>query len=137
MPFILSVPWIKDAHGQSTQKMCELIDLYPTIAELCSLEPPTYLQGQSMHTILEDPDTPKWTKSTALTISTKEGVSFRTEKWRYTEWGTGEKQEVELYDLEKDPQEFINVANQPKYQGTRKELAQRLAKRKLDAGFTK
>jgi hypothetical protein len=39
-----------------------------------------------MRAILEDTATSKWDKATALTVSTKEGVSLRTEKWRYTQW---------------------------------------------------
>lgn len=136
VPFILSVPWIKSTQGRATQKMCELIDLYPTISDLCSLKAPNYLQGQSMKPILEDPKTPMWDKSTALTISTKGGVSLRTEKWRYTEWGKGKKQEVELYDLDKDPREFTNVAKLVEYKEARKELAEQLRKKKIAAGYT-
>lgn len=134
VPFIFSVPWMKETHGASATQICELVDLYPTIADVCGLKPPAYLQGKSMRGILEDASTSKWKKTDALTVSTKGGVSLRTEKWRYTEWGTGTSREVELYDLVKDPQEFTNVANQPAYAATLKTLGVRLAQRKQDAG---
>lgn len=53
---------------------------------------------------------------------TKGGVGLRTQKWRYTEQGTGTSREVDLYDLVKDPQEFINVADQSAYAATLKTL---------------
>ena len=55
------------------------------------------------------------------------GRSVRTERWRYTEWGDG-KRGVELYDHEKDPREFTNLANDPKHAGTVAELKSLLQK---------
>lgn len=132
VPFILSVPWMTKTHGASANQICELVDLYPTVSDLCGLKPPSYLQGISMRQILADASTTEWEKSTALTVSTKGGVSLRTENWRYTEWGKG-RQEVELYDLAKDPQEFVNVANEPTYKDARKKMAALLAAKKIAA----
>ncbi|MGZ0170428.1 MAG: sulfatase [Planctomycetales bacterium] len=137
VPFIVSVPWMKKTHGASATQICELVDLYPTIADVCGLRPPSYLQGQSMRAIMNDSATSQWKKSDALTVSTKGGVSLRTENWRYTEWGTGKQKQVELYDLMKDPEEFTNVADQPAYKSTLKTLASLLTQRKQDAGFRK
>ncbi len=138
VPFILSVPWLDKAHGGAANQICELVDLYPTVADVCGLEPPEYLQGFSMRPILEDPSTDDWEKSTALTVSTKGGVSYRTEKWRYTEWdapmGKGKK-EFELYDLARDPGEFTNVANEDDYRAVKRKLAKELAARKKAAGY--
>jgi iduronate 2-sulfatase len=133
VPFIVSVPWMAETHGTSAMQICELVDLYPTISDVCGLQPPSYLQGYSMRPILENAETSKWQKSRALTVSTKDGVSLRTENWRYTEWGKG-SQEVELYDLAKDPQEFTNVANEPAYRDAREKLAHQLASVKIEAG---
>ena len=135
VPFILSVPWMKGGHGEPANQICELVDLYPTVADVCGLKPPAYLQGVSMRAILDKPDTSDWDKSTALTVSTKGGVSLRTEKWRYTEWrGKGGAVEVELYDLEKDPGEFTNVADRAEYRAARKALVAQLTARKAAAG---
>ncbi|MEM9480983.1 MAG: sulfatase [Verrucomicrobiota bacterium] len=136
VPFIFSVPWINGAHGGEANQICELVDLYPTVSEICGLTPPDYLQGTSMSAILKDPATDDWSKKTALTISTKGGVSYRTEKWRYTEWGNAKgKRSVELYDLAKDPGEFNNVAYESAYADVRKKLAKELKARKRDAGY--
>ena len=45
------------------------------------------------------------------------GRSVRTERFRYTEWDGG-KEGTELYDQEKDPKEYHNLAKDPKYAGT-------------------
>jgi hypothetical protein len=64
------------------------------------------------------------------------GVSYRTEEWRYTEWGDAKgPRAVELYDLGKDPGEFENVAYADEYKKIRRKLAKELAARKVAAGF--
>lgn len=136
VPFILSAPWLEKTQGTSATQICELVDLYPTISDLCGLTPPQYLQGSSMLPILEDVATSKWQKASAFSVSTKGGVSLRTEKWRYTEWGEG-GQDVELYDLTTDPQEFTNVTDEPAYKREKESLARQLSLRKIDAGRMK
>ena len=90
-----------------------------------------------MRAILEDAATKDWDKKTALTVSTKGGVSYRTEDCRYTEWDGGKgKRAVELYDLRKDPGEYTNVADDPGYAKVRKKLAKEMAERKAAAGYT-
>ncbi|MFT5301150.1 MAG: iduronate 2-sulfatase [Mariniblastus sp.] len=135
VPFILSVPWLAKSHGNAANQICELVDLYPTISDLAGLQAPDYLQGASMRSILADVETREWEKSRAFTVSTKGGVSLRTEKWRYTEWGKGRSKDVELYDLTKDPQEFTSVASDPAYQEALAKMAKQLAAKKLAAGF--
>ena len=134
VPFIFSVPWMKAGHDGTAHQICELVDLYPSVSELCGLEAPETLQGMSLRPILDDPATPAWKKTGALTVSTKGGVSLRTANWRYTEWSRNGTKEVELYDLSKDPGEFTNVANSEEYRSAREQLASRLAARKVAAG---
>ena len=77
VPFILSAPWLSEVHGKSTQHMCELVDLYPTVSSLCHLSPPEYIQGESMVSILKDVETKSWTKDSVFSVSTREGASLR------------------------------------------------------------
>lgn len=134
VPFIVSVPWLKEAHGQSTRHITELVDLYPTLAELGGLTPPATLQGQSLLPILQAPATKTWTKDVAFTISRNGGESIRTHDWRFTHWGQGSKGE-ELYDLKADPGELSNLANNPAYAKQRQSLKQQLERKRLAAGF--
>jgi len=134
VPFILSVPWMADAHGKATSKITELVDLYPTIAELAGLTPPEGLQGQSMAALLEDPSAKSWDKALAFTISRSGGESIRTRDWRFTHWGFGAKGE-ELYDRKNDPGEFTNLAGNPQYAEQREQLKKQLEAKRVEAGY--
>jgi len=134
VPFIVSVPWMEDSHGKKTQKITELIDLYPTLADLAGLKAPDYLHGTSLRPLLNDPAPSAWTKDTAFSIARRGGESIRTERWRFTQWGHG-KDGFEFYDLTKDPGEFINQANNPDYAGVLGQLKALLEEKRTAAGF--
>ncbi len=100
----------------------ELVDLYPTLADLAGLTPPANLAGKSLRPLLDDPSA-KWDKPafTQVWRGSFAGHSVRTERWRYTEWDGG-KQGVELYDQDQDPREFNNLAGDPRHAATVAEL---------------
>ena len=91
--------------------MVELIDMYPTLADLAGLDVPEGLEGTSMRPVLQDPDR-SWKKA-AFTSQSDRNHSLRTERWRYAEWGDPEH--AELYDHKNDPGEFNNLAKDPQY----------------------
>lgn len=129
VPFIISVPWMEEQHGKATQHLTELIDLYPTLTDLAGVPAPETLQGTSLKTLLEDPQSSAWKKDVVFTISRDGGESIRTKDWRFTQWGFGESG-MELYDLNEDPNEFTNLAADPEYADEVAALqAQLLAKR--------
>jgi arylsulfatase A-like enzyme len=134
VPFILSVPWMSKSHGQASGHITELIDLYPTIAELGGLTPPADLHGTSLVPLLEDPSSKKWNKDLAFTISRSGGESIRTKDWRFTHWGFGTKGS-ELYDRKNDPDEFTNLAMDPKYADRLEQLKARLEAKRSQAGY--
>ncbi len=113
-PLIISVPGIKTAE-QICSRPVELVDIYPTLAELTGLTPPNDLDGYSLVSLLEDPfaewEHPAYTQVQRGDIA---GHSVRTQLWRYTEWRFGEKGS-ELYNEETDPQELHNLASNPTY----------------------
>jgi uncharacterized sulfatase len=114
VPLIVSAPGRKTA-GQASARPVELVDLYPTLAELAGLTPPTHLEGFSLRPLLDDPQAP-WSHPayTQVQRGADPGHSVRTERWRYTEWALGAKGQ-ELYDHENDPQELRNLAHDAKY----------------------
>lgn len=120
------VPVIISAPGRARDKACgrtvELLDLYPTLAELCGLAPPPDLEGKSLVPLLDDPDAP-WDKPafTQVWRGGFAGYSVRTERWRYNEWDEG-RQGVELYDHQNDPSELRNLAADPQYTETLAQL---------------
>ena len=114
VPMIIAPPAAKGA-GQTSPRIVESIDLYPTLADLAGLEPPRGLEGVSLRPLLDNPAAP-WTRPafTQVQRSGFPGHSVRTERWRYTEWDFGVKG-AELYDHESDPQELHNLAADPQH----------------------
>ena len=115
-PLIISVPGTKAA-GKICRRTVELVDIYPTLASLTGLQPPAGLEGFSLAPLLKNPAS-RW-KHPAFTQVQRgniPGHSVRTEKWRYTEWGSG-KAGTELYNEQTDPHELKNLAGDPEYKG--------------------
>ncbi|MDD7987260.1 sulfatase [Lentisphaera marina] len=134
VPFIVSVPWMQSQHGKGTKQLTELIDLYPTLADLAGVPAPEILQGTSLKPLLENINSSAWTKNDVFTVSRNGGESIRTKDWRFTQWGFGESG-TELYDLNKDPGEFTNQANNPEYASVVKKLQQQLLTKRDEAGY--
>lgn len=134
VPFIMSVPWLKNQHGESTSHITELIDLYPTLTDLANLSAPDNLHGTSLKPLLTDTRSSAWTKHNAFTVSRSGGESIRTNEFRFTQWGFGERG-LELYDLKTDPGEFTNQAKNPAYATALKTLQQQLRIKRNSAGF--
>jgi iduronate 2-sulfatase len=126
VPFIVSYPGMKQ-RGVATKAITESVDLYPTVAELCGLKGPKELQGTSAVSVLEDPSRPG-TEAAFTQVSRGNGAghSIRTDRWRYTEWGPQGANGIELYDHEKDPQEYINVAKDAAHGEVLKQLRAKL-----------
>jgi arylsulfatase A-like enzyme len=109
VPLIIAAPGAKAA-GATAPGVVELLDLYPTLAELCGLKAPEYLDGVSLRPVLENPEARvRPAAFTQVTRNNFQGRSVRTERWRYTEWDEGRKG-VELYDYSTDPGESRNLA---------------------------
>ncbi len=121
VPLIIAAPGFKGA-GQASPRPVELIDLYPTLADLAGLPPPANLPGASLRPLLDRPDAP-WTRAAYTQVQRGEwpGHSVRTGRWRYTEWDGG-RRGVELYDHASDPREFTNLAADPRHAATVAEL---------------
>ncbi|VGO12340.1 Arylsulfatase [Pontiella desulfatans] len=134
VPFIVSVPWMKDRHGEASRHITELIDLYPSLAELAGLEAPDGLHGESLLPLLNDPASKDWKKEVAFTISRSGGESIRTHDWRFNQWNYG-RGGMELYDLKNDPGEFTNLAENPEYAERLEQLRKQLDAKRLEAGY--
>lgn len=127
-PVIISVPGMKTA-GRKTKALVEFVDIYPSLCDLCGLTLPDQpFDGVSFVPLLQNPGR-QWKKA-AFSQYPRAGVmgyTMRTENFRYTEWKhvkTGKIPVRELYDHGKDPQENINVIDDPKYAEVVKKLEQ-------------
>lgn len=130
-PLIVCTPGQKST-GQRTRALVEFVDMYPTLTELAGLPLPAHLEGSSFVPLLIDPA--KAWKTAAFSQYLRPGKdavmgrTIRTDRWRYTEWVSNEKEimGVELYDEQADPQENVNVAAVAANEAVVKEMAQRL-----------
>ena len=116
IPMIISHPGSTENHGNTCGSITELIDLYPTLSELCGLQEdqPTILQGKSLVAHLTGL-APSNAESLAYTVSYGgNAASIRTSQWRYTRWGEDRDDgNEELYDHHQDPEEHTNLAYDP------------------------
>ncbi len=121
-PLIVSAPGLKTA-GKHSQALVEFVDLYPTLAELCGLSLPPHLEGASLVPLLNGKA--KSVKTAAFSQYPRPnqgqrlmGYSMRTERYRFTRWVQRDDHTKlvasELYDQQTDPQENVNIANEPK-----------------------
>ena len=122
VPLVIAAPGTK-GRGVATRGLAELVDLYPTLAELAGVPPKITLDGVSLVPLLNDPAAS--VKDAAFT-QVRNGYSVRTSRWRYIEWQEG-AQGAQLYDMEKDPAETTNLAQDAAHAATASELKARLA----------
>lgn len=129
VPLIISVPGLA-TKGQASGRTVELLDVYPTLTDLCGIPAPAHLQGKSLKNLLHQPDA-SWERPAYTQVRRQDlmGYSVRNETWRYTEWDEGRKG-VELYHYGQDPQEQRNLALDPQYKPVVDELKRELEKGK-------
>jgi arylsulfatase A-like enzyme len=118
---LISVPDMKTA-GERTEALVEFVDIYPSLAELCALPLPSHLEGSSFAPVLDEPAR-EWKKAAFSQYPRSAdgkklmGYSMRTDRYRFTRWVDRDDPEhvdsVELYDHQTDPQENVNIANDP------------------------
>jgi len=128
VPMIIVVP-DAEGNGRSSPRTVELLDLYPTLADLCGLTLPEYLDGVSLKPLLKNPEA-QWDRPAVTQVwrGNFPGHSIRTERYRYSMWDSGKRGE-QLYDHEKDPEEFKNLADDPEYATIKADLKAALLKR--------
>lgn len=147
IPFVVRAPGVTVPGGVAEHPI-SLIDLYPTLVDLCGLtgdtrknEKGAKLDGFSVRPFLESPDCQKWDgPDAALSMifggkpkedSTKEQTdrltnqnwTVRTKNWRYILYNNGAE---ELYNHEKDPREWNNLADDPKFKLQKEKMAKQL-----------
>ena len=137
VPLILHVP---GGEGARTAALSELVDLYPTLAELCGLAAPADVSGKSLVPLLADPNARvkdaifhRYPRATPAGVI--DGLAVRTEAYRLVRWtaADGALRGVELYDLERDPHERTNLADDEARADVRAELMARVERSQAPA----
>jgi arylsulfatase A-like enzyme len=113
VPLLISAPGAK-GNGRTAEGVAALLDLYPTLAELCGLPAPDYLDGVSLRAVLDDPAARPRTYAVSQVRRplNRMGYAVRTERWRYIAWDS-EPGDVQLFDMETDPGETTNRVSDP------------------------
>jgi arylsulfatase A-like enzyme len=116
-PLIWVAPWVTKPDSVC-ERTVDYMSIYPTLMDLCGLPKPAHLEGLSIKALLADPKA-AW-EPNAMTTYRYNNHGVRSEGWRYIRYANGEE---ELYNEATDPYEWKNLAGDPQYAGTKRELA--------------
>ena len=109
VPLYFKVPGQKTS-GLECNRITSLLDIYPTLVDLCGLPEAKKLEGRSLAPLIQNPDM-EWDQAVLSTWYYK-NHSVRSENWRYIQYRDGTE---ELYDHRKDPGEHMNLVGDPEY----------------------
>lgn len=115
VPFIIAGPGI--APGKDCREAVSLLDLYPTLVDLCGLPANSHLEGLSLQPQLRDPEARR--ERPALISSFEGNHAVMTRDWRFIRYADGA---MELYDHRADAMEFSNLAPSGSHLETIEEL---------------
>jgi len=128
------------ARGKGSSRTVELLDLYPTLVDVCGLrDGPSNLHGHSVAPLLANPNA-KWDHPAVSQVRRTapklvNGYSLRTERHRYSFWNEATEGE-ELYDYQADPRELRNLANDAASAGLKQKLRDSLQQICRSRGMT-
>ena len=127
VPMLVRIPGMTQ-DGAICKQTVSLVDLYPTLIDLCGLSdkphgPNLPLDGHSLLPLLADVDARWQGPSVALNYCYSKAWTVSDAEYRYVLDPDGNE---ELYDLVRDPNEWRNVVGQPEYARVRNQLRGKL-----------
>ncbi len=120
VPLIVADP-ASTGGGRRCQRPTSLLDVYPTLVDLCGLNTPEHLEGQSLVPFLNNPNAPS--SRAVVTTQGRGNHAVRSQNWRYIRYADGSQ---ELYDHRRDPHEFDNLADAPEHHSVIRKLTAHL-----------
>jgi iduronate 2-sulfatase len=128
VPLIISVPGKAPAVCHS---LVELLDLYPTLASLCQLPKQERLQGIDLSPVLDNPDLE--VREAAFSVAPmRKGFLLREDRWAYIQYREDASGGRELFDMEVDPKQYVNLASDPHYATVVNRLSVKLTRKLRD-----
>ena len=124
VPLLVRVPGVTEA-GTTRAQLASLLDLFPAFCDACGIAPPDGLDGKSLLPVITD-NAPL--RDEVFSEFYESGVAermIRTDRWKYVH---SEGDLHQLYDLESDPHENVNLIDDPAHAGIAKELDARLCR---------
>ena len=115
--FLWSAPGVTKPGGVC-ERPVDFMSIYPTLCDLAGLPTPAHVEGVSIRPLLENPKA-SWDRA-AVTTFHRDNHSIRSETWRYIRYADGSE---ELYNHDKDPYEWTNLAKDPQYASVKADLA--------------
>ncbi len=118
IPLIIHAPRKKPSESRA---LSQQIDIYATLAELCGLPVPAHVQGKSLVKAMDDPK--HVVHEAVYCLRGRNDHLLRTDRWAMIRYGDGS---TELYDMQADPRQFVNLAMDPDHKTTLSELLTQL-----------
>jgi arylsulfatase A-like enzyme len=125
-PFVVVAPGATKP-GSVCETPVSLLDIYPTLIDLCGLPKRSELEGNSLMPLLTNPDA-VWDQPAVMTYG-KGNHAVRSKRWRYIHYSDGSE---ELYDQDSDPNDSHNLAGKPEYGETIEELKKWLPQKNVE-----
>jgi arylsulfatase A-like enzyme len=127
VPLIVAAPGVAKVGGRCDRPV-DLLNLYPTLIDLCGLPVVVGLEGASLVPLLKDPAT-VWDRP-AMTTWGRGNHGVRSHRYRYIQYADGSE---ELYDHQTDPHEWNNLAADPSLATVKADLCEWLPKTEVPA----
>jgi iduronate 2-sulfatase len=128
VPLIISVPGKAPAVCHS---LTELLDLYPTLSNLCGLKVPERLQGEDISRMLDDPT--HEVRDAAFSVAPmRKGFLLREDKWAFLQYEEDGSGGMELFDVENDPGQHTNLVEDPQHRAVVAAFKANLVKKLAD-----
>ncbi|MFG0264719.1 MAG: sulfatase [Rhodopirellula sp. JB055] len=128
VPLIIKVPGKLPGVCDS---LVEMLDLYPTLANLCDLQVPQHVQGKDISEMLDDP-THSVRDAAFCVAPMRKGFLLRTDRWAFIQYKEDASGGIELFDMQKDPKQFNNLANLPDHANVVADMKSRLTEKLAD-----
>jgi arylsulfatase A-like enzyme len=117
---MITVPGMTEKNARC-ERTVSLLDIYPTLIDLCGLAEKPELEGRSLLPLLKDPEAP-WDHP-VVTTHGRDNHAVRSERWRHIRYKDNTE---ELYDHEHDSMEWHNLAADPHLADVKAKLAAHL-----------